>query len=151
MRKLLSIALAAFIASPIAAQPVAPAVMPVPLVGSGAGLQTDQTTAPASSRVSVVGPVSFFGMTVTLNAGEGPYNVLLFDSTTIPPDGPVMPMRCIYVDAGRRTTTFGASTAPIGFVNGIAWAVSSDPSCYVKTSATANYVGVSFKQQKGNR
>lgn len=120
-------------------------VMPVPLVGSGAGLQS--VMASGSSGVVATGPVSFYGVTVTLITGQGPGWLMIFDSATVPADGAVNPVRCVYVDAGPRTTVFGSSGYPLSLANGMSWAFSTGANCQTKAAAPANFVGVSFKVQ----
>jgi hypothetical protein len=123
------------------------AVMPIPLTGTGAGLQTAMNASQSGSVVAS-GPTSFYGITMTMIAGQGPGYVMLFDATQVPPDGTVAPLRCLYVDAGPRTTTFGSSGMPLSVVNGLAWAFSTGPNCQTKVAATANFVAVSYKQQR---
>ena len=102
-----------------------------------------------SSGVTVTGSNVFYGVTITLGAGEGPGRVLVWDRATVPADGALpigdRPMRCLYVDAGDRTITFG-STNGLGMTNGLAWAFSTAASCQTLARATANFVAVSYKR-----
>lgn len=100
----------------------------------------------ASSGVALNGKGSFYSIIVSMLSGQGPGWVMVFDSKTVPPDGPVTPIRCFYADAGPRTNTLGSAIA-IGMDNGISWAISSGPNCQTKTSVTANFVVVSYKGQ----
>jgi hypothetical protein len=123
------------------------AVMPIPLVGSGAGLQTSIASS-KTGEVVTSGPTSFYGVTITMIGGQGPGYVMLFDAAQIPADGTVAPMRCLYVDGGPRTTTFGSSGMPLSVANGLVWAFSTGPNCQTKVASTANFVAVSYKQQR---
>ena len=145
MLRLLAL-LSLMIAAPAAAQTTAGRVMPVPLTGTGSGLQSAMSS--ASSGTVWAGPSSFYGFTVTLVGGQGPGWFMLFDSATVPADGAVMPVRCIYVDAGPRSTVFGSSGFPLSLVRGLSWAFSSGPSCTVKAEAPANFVAISYKVQQ---
>jgi len=138
------LALAAFLLPiPAIAQSL---VMPVPLVGMDAGLQTVETQS-AASGVPLTGPTSFYGLTVTLITGQGPGFIMIWDATTVPDAGAVTPKRCWYVDAGPRTTTLSAGV-PLAMRNGVSWAFSTGANCQTLTPATANFVALPYKQQR---
>lgn len=143
MRRLIALALSLLMPFEATAQST---VMPVPLVGTGAGLQTAMRGG-ASGGVVIEGAASFYGATITLIGGQGPGFMMLFDATAVPPDGAVQPLRCFYVDGGPRTTTFGSSGMPLSVLTGLAWTFSTGANCQTKVAATANFVAVSYKQQ----
>lgn len=134
------ICLFALLALPASAQQ---SVMPVPLKGTGAGLQRVNFD-DVSGGVAFTGPVSFYGVTVSLANSEGPGWLMLWDATAVPADGAVTTFVCIRVEAGPRTITFGSST-PLSTINGLAWAFSSGADCQNKTAAVINSVAFSYK------
>lgn len=143
MRRILLTIAALALSFPAAAQQ---AVMPFPLVGTGAGLERITSNA-ASSGTPVTGPLSLYGATVTIKDGEGPGYLMVWDATAPPADGVVSTWICIRIEAGPRSVSFGSST-PWQATKGIAWAFSSGADCQHKTAAVANAVAVSFKQAR---
>jgi hypothetical protein len=143
MRRMLMALVAALLPSPALAQAL---VMPVPLVGIDAGLQTVEAQGVASA-VATNTATSFYGMTITLLAGQGPGFIMIWDATTVPAPGTVSPKRCWYVDGGPRTTTLSA-TVPLAMRVGVAWGFSTGANCQTFTPATANFVAMSYKQQR---
>lgn len=110
----------------------------------------DSASAYQSSGGTIISqPNVFYSISVTLAAGQGPGRLMIWDSITLPPDGALVgtarPTRCVYVDAGDRTTTF-ASASGMGMDIGLSWAFSSGSSCTTKTSATADFVAVSYRR-----
>lgn len=123
MKRLLIAALAACLATPVAAQTVSK---------SNAG------TAVSAGRVLRVGTTNLAGLNVVSGASAG--YVMLFDAASVPADGAVAPLRCITI-APNTTIDLNFRGSPLRFDVG-AVIVFSTTGCFTKTaSATAFLAG----------
>lgn len=88
-----------------------------------------------SNHVLKAAAGNLYGLSITTGATAG--YLLVFDATTPPADGAVLPKLCYPVAANQWTTTIGGTGIPMAFVSGIT-VVFSTTGCFSKTaSATA--------------
>ncbi len=116
-----------------------PEVLPIPSSNSVVGMASTPSTAAESDHVLKAGAGNLYGLTITVGATSG--YLMLFNATSAPVDGAVMPAYC---DPVISNGTNGGSAVswnnfPLVFSTGIT-AVFSTTGCFTKTaSATASF------------
>lgn len=108
---------------------------------SSVGTSYGVSTAVESGRVLKASAGNLYGLNVTSGASAG--FVLVFNSTTVPADGAVTPVKC-YPLAANTGFDLNYRASPVAFATGISVAFSTT-GCFTKTASATAFISGDFK------
>lgn len=111
---------------------------PAPSSASTIGVAPVASTAAESGHILKAAAGNLYALGVTIKSGPGTGNVLVFNSTTVPADGAVTPLKCFAIGFTDGSMDY-TKTIPSYFGTGISVAYSSAASCFTKTASATAY------------
>lgn len=93
---------------------------------------------------TIPGAITIFSLSATTISGQGGGYMMIFRGA-VPPDGPVDPMLCFYIDAGPTTSSLSMGGNPGTTPTGLSWAYSIGANCQTKQVSSINYVSVAYR------
>lgn len=116
-------------------------VITVPSAVAASGLVSVQSSAVETGHVIKAGAGNLYDFNVSADAtlAASQWEVLIFNSATVPASGSVTPIKCYIVPAGT-TSVSGAFPTPLYLGTGISMAVSTAATCFTKTDSAHGFI-----------
>ena len=116
-------------------------VAPNPSSASTSGVAPVQSASVETGHVIKASPGNLYDFNVSADAtlAAAQWEVLVFNSTTVPASGAVTPVKCYIVPAGT-TSVSGAFPTPLYLGTGISMAVSTAATCFTKTDSAHGFI-----------
>lgn len=112
-----------------------------PSAASTAGVAPVQSASVETGHVikNAAGNLYDFNVSADATLAAAQWEVLIFNSTTVPSSGAVTPVKCYIVPAGV-TSVSGAFPTPLYLGTGISIAVSTAATCFTKTDSAHGFI-----------
>jgi hypothetical protein len=112
-----------------------------PSSASTAGVAPAQSTSVETGHVikNSAGNLYSFNVSADATLAAAQWEVLIFNSATVPASGAVTPVKCYIVPAGG-TSVSGAFPTPLYLATGISIAVSTATTCFTKTDSAHGFI-----------
>lgn len=116
-------------------------IVDVPSAASSSGVAPVQSSAVETGHVikASAGNLYDFNVSADSTLAAAAWEVLIFNSTTVPASGAVTPVKCYIAPAGT-TSVSGAFPTPMYLGTGISIAVSTATTCFTKTDSAHGFI-----------